>query len=88
MLPGDRVSCVNVLSKQLFSLSALRKMINIISLTFLKFDVDKGILARASCRLAGPDGATLLLLAILTLPLSDLAVLVSATSQGETERKP
>ena len=60
-------------------------MINIISLTFSKFDVDRSISARASCRLAGPDGAALLLFVILTLLLSNLAVLVSATSQGGTE---
>ena len=60
-------------------------MINIISLTFSKFDVDRGISARASCRLAGPDGAALPLFAVSALPLSDPAVLVSATSQGGTE---
>ena len=84
-LPGAGVSCVYFLSKQLFDLSALGKMINIISLTFSKFDVDRGISARASCRLAGPDGAALPLFAVSALPLSDPAVLVSATSQGGTE---
>ena len=54
------VSCINILSKQPFGLSALRKMINIISLTSSKFDVYKAILAKASCRLAGPDGNTAL----------------------------
>lgn len=54
------VSCVNILSKQPFGLRALRKMINIISLTSSKFGVYKAILARTSCRLVGPDGNTAL----------------------------
>lgn len=54
------VSCVNILSKQPFGLRALRKMINIISLTSSKFRVYKAILARTSCRLVGPDGNTAL----------------------------
>lgn len=52
------VSCINILSKQPFGLRALRKMINIISLTSSKFGVYKAILARTSCRLVGPDGNT------------------------------
>ena len=60
MLPGAGRLLHQHSQQQPFGLSALGKMINIISLTSSKFDVYKAILAKASCRLAGPDGNTAL----------------------------